>query len=789
MGNILRKWTVTPPENSQEDVSNDDVLALPGMSGIKSENNLMIKYEEDDPVNPSQQDLTLPITTSPSSEIPIEKAAATDKIQLDTNDPVSWLPLTDHIRCFLVEKGPDQGKVSQNISSTEDAGRKFHIHWFTKKMSNGEMVPRPWLIYSKKRDAIFCFPCMLFGFNDWRHLSPRIPEHENPPFHRENCIKWKILEQKIKSKTAIDASLQKAIDQETNKWRHILKVCTSILLFCTENNLPLRGFHERIGESGSGVFLSAVDMIAKFDPELRAHIESLHKGNVSYFTPYIQNELVDILASEVKKQILDDVRAAKYFSILFDCTPDVSHKEQMSQILRFVKVSEQKVTIEERFIDFIQSHEKTGEGLSKEILEKLEVDGLNIQDLRGQGYDNGSNMAGKYNGVQAKIKQINENADYVPCAAHSLNLSGVHAASVTPDMITFFGIIQKIFVFFSSSTVRWETLMKHSNISLKKHADTRWASKARAVKALNSQLPQIWCVLKILTTNDYNAETISTAKNIMDQINYKFICTLQIWDKILESVDKVNVALQSKTMTIDKASELIKGLTSQIQNIRETVDIVFEKAKRICEQCGIEDNFPEKRRKRIKRHDLSESSDTGYDISQQQSFKIQINEAIDTIISELKWRFEKLRDIQNSFELKKHAADLSIKYSADINATEFWSEIETLKSQVEATTLFDKCECQSSMGLLKAIVELDLKEMFPNVVAIKIFLTMPVTVASCERSFSKLKLIKTYLRSTMGPERLSGLAILSIEGDIARLLSYENVIKNFAMRKARKINL
>lgn len=94
------------------------------------------------------------------------------------------------------------------------------------------------------------------------------------------------------------------------------------------------------------------------------------------------------------------------------------------------------------------------------------------------------------------------------------------------------------------------------------------------------------------------------------------------------------------------------------------------------------------------------------------------------------------------------------------------------------------------MGLLKAIVELDLKEMLPNVVvAIKIFLTMPVTVASCERSFSKLKLIKTYLRSTMGQERLSGLAILSIEGDIARLLPYDNVIKDFAMRKARKVNL
>ncbi|KAL4705509.1 hypothetical protein ACJJTC_011451 [Scirpophaga incertulas] len=332
MENTLRKWTVTQQENSQEDVSNDDVLALTGMSGTKSGNNLKIIYKEkeDNPVNPSQQDLTLPITTSPSSEIQIEKAAATDKIQLDINDPVSWLPLTDHIRCFLVEKGPDQGKVSQNISSTEDAGRKFNIHWFTKKMSNGEMVPRSWLIYSKKRDAIFCFPCILFGssstkqimpaladaqkgFNDWRHLSPRIPEHENSTFHRENCIKWKMLEQKIKRKTTIDASLQKAIDQETNKWRHILKVCTNILLFCAENNLPLRGSHERIGESGSGVFLSAVDMISKFDPELRAHIESLHKGNISYFTPYIQNELIDILASEVKKQILDDSLVRAFF--------------------------------------------------------------------------------------------------------------------------------------------------------------------------------------------------------------------------------------------------------------------------------------------------------------------------------------------------------------------------------------------------------------------------------------------------------------------------------------------
>ena len=59
-------------------------------------------------------------------------------------------------------------------------------------------------------------------------------------------------------------------------------------------------------------------------------------------------------------------------------------------------------------------------------------------------------------------------------------------------------------------------------------------------------------------------------------------------------------------------------------------------------------------------------------------------------------------------------------------------------------------------------------------------------VASAERSFSKLKLIKNFLRSTITQERLSDLAILSIKSETARTMDFQNVIKNFAMTKARK---
>ena len=75
----------------------------------------------------------------------------------------------------------------------------------------------------------------------------------------------------------------------------------------------------------------------------------------------------------------------------------------------------------------------------------------------------------------------------------------------------------------------------------------------------------------------------------------------------------------------------------------------------------------------------------------------------------------------------------------------------------------------------------------PDVVTVfKIFLTLPVTVASAERSFSKLKLIKNYMRSTMSQDRLSGLSILSIENERARNLDLSEIVKQFAEKNARR---
>lgn len=72
-------------------------------------------------------------------------------------------------------------------------------------------------------------------------------------------------------------------------------------------------------------------------------------------------------------------------------------------------------------------------------------------------------------------------------------------------------------------------------------------------------------------------------------------------------------------------------------------------------------------------------------------------------------------------------------------------------------------------------------------VALRIAATLPVTVASAERSFSKLKHIKNYLRSTMSQDRLNGLALISINHEVSRGISYDETIDEFATRKTRRV--
>ncbi|GBM30112.1 Zinc finger MYM-type protein 5 [Araneus ventricosus] len=326
--------------------------------------------------------------------------------QIIYEDPKKW-PANFRsytILCKLVERGPQTiGLNSYKFPYTED-GRHFSQKWFFKILTNGKKVKRRWLLYSQSKDKMFCFPCLLFskadkspfsdfekGFNDWKHLNPFIHVHETSSTHRHSYVEWKELEIPLKAGNSIDADIEKCIQAETEKWRCVLKCIVDVIIHCARNNLPLIGSSDAIGDNNCGVFLSTLELISHYNPQLFQHIENIKskKHVPSYFSPKIQNEVIEILGNKVRSEILSKVKSAKYFSIIFDCTSDTAHIEQMSQIIRYINNKDGEYSVEDSFVDFVISHQKTGRNLLEEIMQKLSSDGLDIQNCCGQGFDNG----------------------------------------------------------------------------------------------------------------------------------------------------------------------------------------------------------------------------------------------------------------------------------------------------------------------------------------------------------------------------------------------------------------
>lgn len=240
-----------------------------------------------------------------------------------------------------------------------------------------------------------------------------------------------------------------------------------------------------------------------------------------------------------------------------------------------------------------------------------------------------------------------------------------------------------------------------------------------------------------------------------------------------------------------------------MQGIRDTgFNEIFLEAENLANIMGMAIGFPDKRKRKAKKRYNDEAPDEGGCMSPEQLFKMQINNVLDTLLSQTDWRYDQMKTVSDDFsflygkflksmsvdDLKKSAADLSIKYENDLNTYEFCTEIESFKFQAPA--LIEDIESASPLNILQALHDFELIDSYPNInIALRIFLTIPVTSASCERSFSKLKLIKNYLRTTIGQQRISNLGIISIEYNTAKAINFDDLIDEFANMKARKVHL
>lgn len=809
----------TPPLSESEvfDIEASQPLTSVPMESCKisSTENSPINYSSD--TDSDHSDGTLQNIPGPSAEC---------TGALLQNDPGMWPKnITSDVAKVLVERGPIK-VIHFDYPSNED-GRKFSVKYYNRPLANGEETIRDWLLYSISKDSVFCFCCKIFGkshtslsdlvgFSDWRHLSLTLKRHETSVSHNENIKAWINLNNTLKTNTAINQIQLRLLDVEKKHWYEVIERIIAIIQYLSRQCLALRGKSNKLFEHNNGNFLKAIEMISKFDPVMREHVRRIQqvqdksKHFVHYLGDQIQNEIIDLLGSTIKTKILNMIRKSKYFSIILDCTPDVSHKEQITIIIRFVLMNNdsKKVEVCEHFIGFCPITNSTGEGLCQFLVELLLKLNLNICNLRGQGYDNGANMRGKHSGMQKKILEINSRAFFIPCSAHSLNLVVNDAAKISHETIHFFDIVQEFYVFFSASTKRWEIFKKQDpELKLKPLSDTRWSSRIDAIKPLRYNLCKIFdALVEISSDSSLDLNISHKANSLALKIqNYKFVCSIIIWYNILFKINTVSKMMQSSSVNVNLCLDYLNNLLEYFIKFRsdEGFNSILVEANEIALELNIDTCFPPPQtlrpRKRPKMFDYEQLDDVILD--PKANFKVEFfYRILDQTLSSLRSRFEELQTFNNIFgfltnvrshsdeNLLKYCKDLHLKLQhesrdeSDIDGIELFNEIKALRLHFTTPTLNDP------QIILQYIFENNLISTFPNVtIALRILLTLPVSVATGERSFSKLKIIKNYLRSTMIQERLSNLAIISIEHEILDSLNMHQTISEFAALKARKV--
>ena len=542
-----------------------------------------------------------------------------------------------------------------------------------------------------------------------------------------------------------------------------------------------------------------LEYLSEYDDFLKLHLQKYAnrgRGNVSYLSHHICDEFIGIIGKQVRAHIIDKIKAANYYSIIVDSTLDVSHVDQLTFVIRYVLPSGD---IKESFVGFIPIEEHTSSYLEQQVLQILAKLGVDIKNCRGQSFDNASNMSGKYSGLQARIKEHSPSAVYIPCASHSLNLIGNFAAESCSAAIQYFMFVQNLFAFFSASTHRWQVLCKKLEkcehaVSVKRVSDTRWSARADAVRAIKLGYTHIKEALaEICDSKEEKKTTIVEATSLMKKMEkYETALMTVIWNTILQRINATSKSLQSVECELLKGSILLRSLENFIEHFREEFGKVEKEATELS-GLSFDEEDGQARRPEKRKMFFDESKEVGHEFARRENFIVNSFYVIcDSTKAELSRRTQTYEAVIEHFrvffdqrlptEAKKNAIKkLKDIYKNDIDISNFDDELDQFLLFLQE----NKDTIKTASEIYRAAREMS--STFPNVeIILKIFLTIPISNASGERSFSVLKRVKNYLRSTMGEDRLNNMAILYIEQEILDEIDTAKIIDEFAKEKTRR---
>ncbi|XP_022845459.1 zinc finger MYM-type protein 1-like [Olea europaea var. sylvestris] len=512
----------------------------------------------------------------------------------------------DVIRTAYMQRGPCQPR-SHAFPSTRmgNKDRRFCVSWYNEHPT--------WLEYSIAKDAVFCFYCYLFslsggsfvkeGFSNWKKKE-YIRKHvgASSSAHNQARVKYELFKnQKQSSRTC----LVKQSHQARTDFQIRLNASIDCVRFLLRQGMAFRGYDESEDSNNQGNFLKLLHWLCDHNAEIKAVALLNAPENFKLTSPRVQKDIVSAIASECLHVIIKDVRDS-FFSILVDESRDISMKEQMSVIIRYVKNG----CVLEHFIGVIHVLSITAASLKVAIDQLFSTHNLSISNLRGQGYNGASNMRGEYNGLKALILKENPSAYYIHCFAHQLQLALVVVAQKHPNIETFFTIVHKLVNIVGGSAKRNDLIQENQRlkileslsiseissrwglnqeITLQRPGDTRWGSHYSCLINLIVMFPTIVDVIEMIATDTTSTGTRGDACISLElMLRFEFAFNLHLMKIILGISNELSRVLQRKDQDIVNAMRLVQICKAQLQAMRDDGwDSFFELVCSFCETHSI----------------------------------------------------------------------------------------------------------------------------------------------------------------------------------------------------------
>ena len=468
--------------------------------------------------------------------------------------------------------GPMQ-PILQNYPKTKfgEKYRKFKSTYFSE--FDG-------LEYSISRNAAFCYYCRMFpsfsmykeenfiktGVSNWKNIREVLKIHWASNSHLESNQRYINYQLSLNIGTVrelSDAGIQKNVEENNIYLEKIIR----ILLFLAKQGISFRGHLEDSDSMNRGTFRELCNLFAFYDSDFKKKLD----GKFNYNSPRIQNELLNISAALIRKQIIKEIIDAGFYTLMVD-EAKLHRTEQLTICVRYC-INLQPV---ERFLCFIDcSSNRKAESLYNIIKVALTEFGIYNIPIIAQCYDGASVMSGNLTGVKTQIMNDHPNADYIHCMAHKLNLVLVQSCNKLASAKVFFDTMQSLYCIFSEPNSH-EILMKlQKSLNINKEipslSETRWSYRYRAVKAVYENLEEILEALNIIQLNG-GLQRMAARGLIATIGDPEFLYCLLIFNKILPLIHVAHKTLQSAQNTLADAKSTLISLREELNNIKTALE-------------------------------------------------------------------------------------------------------------------------------------------------------------------------------------------------------------------------